>query len=132
MFLECNCSPNYSVNEEGVIRNNKTGRIMKTHYHKDGYKKLRIPVDGVMRHKFVHRLVAQAFLPNPDNKPIVNHIDGIRDNNHLSNLEWVTSQENYDHMGHRMYFDKIREIYYLNRNATLDEFMQLIQKIGYI
>jgi hypothetical protein len=132
MFLECKSSPGYSVNEEGIVINNVTGKMMAAHYHKDGYRKLVLPIDGQQKHQFVHRLVAIAFLPNPENKPMVNHIDGVRDNNHLSNLEWVTAKENYDHMAHRMYYDKIREIYYMNRNATLDEFMQLIQKIGYM
>ena len=53
--------------------------------------------NGVQKRCRVHRLVAIAFIPNPDNKPYVNHKDGNRSNNHVSNLEWVTASENAIH-----------------------------------
>lgn len=63
-----------------------------------GYKRVLIRDNGRMRTVFVHRLVALAFVPNPDNKPQVNHKDGNKTNNRPENLEWVTLAEN---MGHR-------------------------------
>jgi DNA-binding transcriptional regulator YiaG len=61
---------------------------------KKGYQRVNITPLGV---KFVHRLIAELFIPNPENKPQVNHIDGNKLNNHINNLEWVTNQENRDH-----------------------------------
>lgn len=62
-----------------------------------GYKMCAFYYDGRMKMVKVHRLVAQAFIPNPENKPQVNHIDGDKHNNLPSNLEWCTGQENMDH-----------------------------------
>lgn len=62
-----------------------------------GYKLVSFKIDGVRRNHYVHRLVADAFIPNHENLPQVNHIDGDKSNNHVENLEWVTNQRNRDH-----------------------------------
>ena len=62
-----------------------------------GYKKVELVKNGQRKSIRVHRLVAQAFIPNPENKLEVNHIDGNKTNNHVENLEWVTSSENTIH-----------------------------------
>ena len=69
------------------------GITLKQTNHSQGYKTVALH----RKNFFVHRLVAQTFIPNPHNKPQVNHIDGNRTNNHVSNLEWVTQSENEHH-----------------------------------
>ena len=72
--------------------------IMKVHAKPSGYKYIKL--NDVPRHqitKHIHRLVAQAFIPNPENKEDVNHIDGNKANNVVTNLEWVTRSENVLH-----------------------------------
>ena len=100
----------YQVSTLGRIKslprkvNNHTGelmikeKILKQRHDFKGY--LRIDLrdnDGKRRYLGVHRLVAETFIPNLDNKPQVNHIDGIKDHNEVSNLEWVTNGENQLH-----------------------------------
>lgn len=70
---------------------------LKTRKNHRGYHLVGIHVDGKCYVKQVHRLVATAFIPNPQQKPQVNHIDGNKDNNCVDNLEWVTEKENIEH-----------------------------------
>lgn len=63
----------------------------------NGYNQTTLHKDGVAINYTIHRLVAQSFIPNPDNKPQINHKDGNKKNNHVSNLEWCTSAENVNH-----------------------------------
>ncbi len=73
------------------------GRILKNSRHNRGYQTVDLSKNGVWKKYTVHRLVAKAFIPNPDNKPEVNHKDSNRSNNVASNLEWATSSENSIH-----------------------------------
>lgn len=74
-------------------------RILKLRYTKrDHYTVIRLTGSNRTAHDYrVHRLVAQAFIPNPENKATVNHIDGNKNNNHVENLEWNTREENMQH-----------------------------------
>lgn len=87
--------PMYSVSTEGRIRKNSTQKILTPSKMPNGYLQINlVTCDGRRKKELVHRLVALTFLPNENRLPEVNHIDGIRDHNTLTNLEWVTRQEN--------------------------------------
>lgn len=98
----------YQVSNNGLVKSlkGKNERIMKTRrkkiIKKDGsvelsYEELVLSNGGVRTSKLVHRLVAQAFIPNTENKPEVNHIDEDKGNNSVENLEWNTHEENSNH-----------------------------------
>lgn len=76
------------------------GKIKKTHYDACGYEMVQLSKDGEIKHFSIHRLVAIAFLPNPNNLPQVNHKDEVRNHNTVDNLEWCTVQYNQRY-GHR-------------------------------
>jgi hypothetical protein len=73
------------------------GRILKTQKDSKGYHRLRVTIDRQKMSFKLHRIVAGAFIDNPDNLPQVNHIDGNKDNNVVSNLEWVSNRDNAHH-----------------------------------
>lgn len=89
-------NPNYLVSDKGQVKRKDTDRLKALQVTK-GYLQVNLYQNGNSRHKRVNRLVAEAFVPNPDNKPEVNHIDGNKLNNDASNLEWVTKKENVNH-----------------------------------
>lgn len=85
----------YEVSSLGNIRNSENKNIL-TNFDKNrtGYLRVYLYSEGKKKRYFLHRLVAETFIPNPENKPQVNHKDGNKQNNELSNLEWVTCSEN--------------------------------------
>jgi len=87
----------YQIRSDGAVFNSK-GRQLKPD-KKRGYHSVTIRNKNGRISKQVHRLVAQSFIPNPENKPQVNHIDEVKHNNNMYNLEWCTMAENHRHSG---------------------------------
>ena len=87
----------YQVSDLGRVKRVNTGRILKGRKNTDGYLRVNLYKNNVSYTKTIHRLVAEAFIPNTENKPQVNHIDENKTNNLASNLEWMTSKENNNH-----------------------------------
>jgi hypothetical protein len=89
--------------------------------NKNGYLVLNLRINGKEIKVRIHRLVAMAFIPNPENKPFVNHKDNNRTNNESDNLEWVTHQENLEH-----YFTNFHEYKVVNKIDK--DIMRLLRK----
>jgi len=90
----------YQISNTGRLK-----RIYKNHERissitkttRKGYLRTCLCIDGVGNSQFIHRLVATAFIPNPNNYDFVNHIDGCKTNNNVENLEWCTNYQNIEH-----------------------------------
>lgn len=85
---------NYEVSNYGRVRRIETNRVLKTFYDKDKYVMVSLCKKSKCKRFRLHRLVALAFIPNPNKLPQVNHIDENKDNNNVNNLEWCNNKYN--------------------------------------
>lgn len=88
---------NYIIDENGIITNTDTNKILNGSIGENGYKYYRLSKNHKTKMFYAHRLVAETFIPNPNNLPVVNHKDGNKLNNNINNLEWCTYSENSKH-----------------------------------
>lgn len=92
--------PYIGVTKDGRVKNMISGKWLSCCDNGNGYKQVFISIQNRKYMRYVHRLVAECFLPNPENLPEVNHKDGNKSNNNASNLEWCTRSQNILHALH--------------------------------
>ena len=111
----------YQVSNLGRVKRVTTGRILNSGKNRGGYLYVNLCKQRVVSNKRIHRLVAQAFIPNPENKPQVNLIDEYKTSNMVSNLEWSTAKENTNHGTHNERVSKTLSIPIIATNIKTGE-----------
>lgn len=114
--------PNYQVSNMGRVKSLKYDKekILKSCKDKDGYLIVGISKEGKIKNFKVHRLVASAFIPNPNNLPYINHINEIKDDNRIENLEWCSSKYNANYGSRNERMAKAKSIPILQFSKTDD------------
>ena len=133
---------NYSVSDKGNVRNDKKGTLLRHRISTSGYPCLILPRAGKHYMKYIHRMVGEAFIPNPQNLPQIDHIDGTKTNNAVSNLRWVSVSENYRAYGYEQraesrkrevlaIYENGEKILFPSRLAVADHFHCCPAKVKY-
>lgn len=117
----------YEISSYGRVRNSTNGRILRGSINSRGYRRYDLSIDGERIVRCGHVLVANAFIPKCDGKHLVNHKDGDRLNNHVSNLEWCTHSENIIHgiyvLGHSTTQNKRRRVRCVETGVVYDSIL---------
>lgn len=100
----------YTIDTEGNVYSKRKHKYLKQTINKYGYCKVTLQKDKYKKMYSVHRLVAEAFIPNYNKLPQVNHIDGNKQNNHVANLEWCTAKHNMNEAVRTGLFDNCKKI----------------------
>ena len=120
----------YSVSNFGRIKNNETGYILKGGFDKDGYKQVTLCKNNKQYNRRICRLVAQAFIPNPNNFPQVNHKDENKSNDNVCNLEWCNAEYNNNYGNKIKNAKNTKNVICIETNELFNSIRQLAQKIN--
>jgi hypothetical protein len=123
----------YLIYEDGLVYSKKSNIFLKPKLDKKGYGRVNLFKNKISKHISIHRLVALHYIPNPDNKPQVDHINRIKTDNRIENLRWATNSENQLNKNKKInhnifktkntYYVKIKRIglTYIKRNILTEE-----------
>lgn len=123
--------PEYYISTDGKVWSRKSKRFLIGYVTSKGYRKVELSIGRISEDIFVHRLVAQTYIPNPYNYPFINHKDLNRLNNDLSNLEWCTAKMNVDHQIEKRTHISTRPHKYGNKpKLTYDDAVEIRRQKG--
>lgn len=111
----------YLINENGEVLNTRTNKHLKGDINNVGYHRITLYNKTLKQRFFIHRLVATLFLPNPNQLPEVNHIDGDKNNNHVSNLEWSSRTHN-EHAARRIGIKEYKPFEVVFQNGDIKQY----------
>lgn len=115
----------YLIYDTGDVLNTKTGKMLDGAISENGYRYYRLSKNNIKKMFYAHRLVAEHFLDNPDNLPVVNHLDGNKLNNNLENLQWVSYSDNIKHAHENGLIKKRSATQYYTENLPNEEWKKI-------
>lgn len=121
----------YKVSNLGRVQD-KNGNIKNSYINNKGYCCLSLYKQGVTSHPTLHRVIANAFIENPNNLPQINHIDGNKRNNNVTNLEWCNQRYNYNHGMSKFLYSHNENHYFAKLSNKEVQTIPILYKLGFI
>ena len=122
----------YAITTCGKVWSYRSKRFLKTHKTSKGYERVELYKNNKCKRFTIHKLVAMAYIPNPDNLPQINHKDENKQNNYVNNLEWCTNKynSNYGTRNERMSKSKMKKVLCIELNRIFDSELQAERELG--
>lgn len=128
-MCDINNFENYQIYEDGRVWSKKTNRFLKPAISKAGYRVVSLSQKGFRQMKFIHRLIGEYYIDNPNNAPCIDHIDQNKLNNSIDNLRWVTHKENMNNIPvHKLSIKSTTGHKYINNSKYSDNYVVSIKK----